>query len=83
MKKHWTTNAIAPFPEAPETLDTDSEHVLKKQAAVFLKEQKRLIRRRQAAMHKAREEWQRNAEILDDVYPDSERAELVRVLTQV
>lgn len=34
-------------------------------------------------MHKAREEWQRNAEILEDVYPNTERAELVRVLTQV
>jgi hypothetical protein len=56
---------------------------MKRQAAAFLREQKRLIRRRQAAMHKAREEWQRNAEILDDVYPNAERSELMRVLTQV
>ena len=73
----------APFPDAPETLDEQNEHAMKKQATEFLREQKRLIRRRQAAMHKAREEWQRNAEILDDVYPNTERAELVRVLTQV
>lgn len=73
----------APFPEAHDTFDEGNEQLMKKQTCTFLKQQKRLIRRRQAAMHRAREEWQRNAEILDDVYPDNERAELVRVLTQV
>jgi hypothetical protein len=82
-KKHSASSSKAPFPDAPESLDAQSEHAMKRQGAAFLKEQKRLIRRRQAAMHKAREEWQRNAEILDDVYPNAERAELVRVLTQV
>lgn len=81
--QHSSTSSKAPFPDAPETLDAENEHVMKKQASAFLKEQKQLIRRRQAAMRKAREEWQRNAEILDDVYPNTERTELVRVLTQV
>lgn len=83
MRTRSSTTSKAPFPDAPEILDDQSEHVMKRQASEFLKEQKRLIRRRQAAMHKAREEWQRNAELLDDVYPNTERAELVRVLTQV
>lgn len=56
--------------------------MVRSKAVVFFRKQKRMLRRRQLAMHKAREEWHHNAELLAHVEPSPARDELVAMLKQ-
>eukprot|EP00892_Ulva_mutabilis_P005552 jgi/Ulvmu1/3369/UM156_0026.1 len=75
--------AAAPFPDVPEASNGPVEQVVRRQAIEFFREQKRMLRRRQLAMHKARQEWHQNAEMLARVEPSSARDEMIVMLKQV
>jgi hypothetical protein len=72
-----------PFSDAAHSEDAAQGHLLLQQASSFVHEQKQLIRRRQVAMQKAREEWHKSADVLRWVRPSTQRDRLVHMLKQV
>lgn len=74
--------AVPPFPDVPEVTANADQHSFQRQAAAFFRDQKKMLRRRQIAMHKAREEWNRNAEMLASIEPSTARDDMVTRLKQ-
>jgi hypothetical protein len=72
-----------PFTDTAHRGDAEQGRLLLTQAANFVHEQKQLIRRRQGAMHRAREEWHKSADVLRWVRPSTQRDQLVHMLKQV
>jgi hypothetical protein len=78
-----TSGRDSPHRKGTVSFGGSVQHPMLLQAAIFVRDQKQLIRRRQMAMQKAREEWQKSADVLEWVEPSVQRDNLADMLRQV